>query len=47
VSLGAGFDTAYFRMRARGLQPHLFVEVDFPELVARKIALIHNDALIT
>jgi hypothetical protein len=33
-------------MHARGLKPHLFVEVDFPELIVRKIALIRNDDLI-
>eukprot|EP00050_Salpingoeca_kvevrii_P011409 m.15146 g.15146 ORF g.15146 m.15146 type:complete len:1016 (-) comp3415_c0_seq2:71-3118(-) len=44
VSLGAGFDTLYFRLADRGAwdrNPHLVVaEVDFPALVARKTALI-------
>lgn len=36
VSLGAGFDTAYFRLKARGQPVAAYFEVDFPETVRRK-----------
>ncbi|XP_069110693.1 tRNA wybutosine-synthesizing protein 4-like [Argopecten irradians] len=41
VSLGAGFDSAYFRLKAaEGLENVSFYEVDFPEVVKRKCAII-------
>ncbi|XP_071966222.1 tRNA wybutosine-synthesizing protein 4-like [Antedon mediterranea] len=44
ISLGAGFDSAYFRLKSEGLlKDTQFVEVDFPDLVRRKVALIHNN----
>ena len=42
VSLGAGFDTLFFRLKAAGLLQagDVVYEVDFPKLVKRKAALI-------
>lgn len=41
ISLGAGFDSAYFRLKAQNLlETTVFFEVDFPEVVKRKHALI-------
>ncbi|OWF51041.1 tRNA wybutosine-synthesizing protein 4-like [Mizuhopecten yessoensis] len=41
ISLGAGFDSAYFRLKAADkLRNVSFYEVDFPEVVKRKCAII-------
>jgi tRNA wybutosine-synthesizing protein 4 len=42
LALGAGFDTTYFRLKAAHRWPAecLYVELDFPELVQRKAALV-------
>ncbi|XP_018587795.1 tRNA wybutosine-synthesizing protein 4 [Scleropages formosus] len=41
LSLGAGFDSLYFRLHAEGLSPSLVVfEVDFPDVARRKATLI-------
>lgn len=36
ISLGAGFDTLFWFLHSESLIPKLFVEVDFPNVVARK-----------
>ncbi|KAJ8255237.1 hypothetical protein GJAV_G00202630 [Gymnothorax javanicus] len=42
LSLGAGFDSLYFRLRAEGVLTQAVVfEVDFPDVVRRKAALIN------
>nr|XP_034333816.1 tRNA wybutosine-synthesizing protein 4 [Crassostrea gigas] len=44
VSLGAGFDSTYFRLRSEGvLSSTLFYEIDFPDVVQRKNSLIQNN----
>ncbi|XP_072179153.1 tRNA wybutosine-synthesizing protein 4-like [Diadema setosum] len=41
ISLGAGFDSTYFRLHHEGaLSSTSFYEIDFPQLVARKAALV-------
>ncbi|XP_072030501.1 tRNA wybutosine-synthesizing protein 4-like [Amphiura filiformis] len=41
ISLGAGFDSAFFRLQASGhLDRTKFIEVDFPQVAERKRALI-------
>lgn len=41
LSLGAGFDSLYFRLKSAGLLSRAVVyEVDFPSVVSRKAALI-------
>ncbi|XP_033111075.1 tRNA wybutosine-synthesizing protein 4-like [Anneissia japonica] len=43
ISLGAGFDSAFFRLKSEGLlETTRFVEVDFPDVVRRKVALIQH-----
>ncbi|KAK7488705.1 hypothetical protein BaRGS_00020002 [Batillaria attramentaria] len=43
ISLGAGFDSSYFRLKAdRLLQDASFYEVDFPEVVKKKHAIIQG-----
>ncbi|XP_007898284.2 tRNA wybutosine-synthesizing protein 4 [Callorhinchus milii] len=43
LSLGAGFDSSYFRLKASGeLENVVMYEVDFPDVVQRKAALIKN-----
>ncbi|XP_067649525.1 tRNA wybutosine-synthesizing protein 4-like [Haliotis asinina] len=43
VSLGSGFDSAYFRLKSAGqLQNAVYIEIDFPEVVKRKNAIIKN-----
>ena len=44
LSLGAGFDTAYWVMkRAQKLDKCVWAEVDFPETVARKRAVVEAE----
>ncbi len=43
VSLGAGFDTTFFRLQGQGLAPTCFYELDFPELLSRKASCILAD----
>nr|XP_005999146.1 PREDICTED: tRNA wybutosine-synthesizing protein 4 isoform X2 [Latimeria chalumnae] len=44
LSLGAGFDSSYFRLKAGGLLKNVIMyEVDFPDVVSRKAALITNE----
>eukprot|EP00112_Aurelia_sp_Birch-Aquarium-sp1_P016678 Seg3801.4 transcript_id=Seg3801.4/GoldUCD/mRNA.D3Y31 product="tRNA wybutosine-synthesizing protein 4" protein_id=Seg3801.4/GoldUCD/D3Y31 len=47
ISLGAGFDSCYFRLRDQGILCNTrFLEIDFPELVRRKTKLIQaNETL--
>ncbi|KAL4224096.1 Leucine carboxyl methyltransferase 2 [Mactra antiquata] len=45
ISLGAGFDSAYFRLKSKSLlETTVFFEVDFPEVVKRKKALIESNS---
>ena len=46
VSLGAGFDTTFFRSRMEGSAASLYFEVDFPEVTARKAAIFRKHALL-
>jgi len=42
ISLGAGFDSSYFRLRDKGaLLSTRFLEIDFPNVVQRKTKLIY------
>ncbi|CAI6009610.1 unnamed protein product [Closterium sp. NIES-65] len=41
ISLGAGFDTLFFRLQTEGKAPHRFIEVDFQEVVAKKADIIN------
>ncbi|XP_011297931.1 leucine carboxyl methyltransferase 1 [Fopius arisanus] len=36
INLGAGFDTLYWRLRDAGCSPQNFVELDFPNITAKK-----------
>ncbi|KAM6313308.1 LOW QUALITY PROTEIN: tRNA wybutosine-synthesizing protein 4-like [Aegotheles albertisi] len=40
LSLGAGFDSLYFRLKDMGLLHHTVVEVDFPNVACQKATLI-------
>ncbi|XP_066301529.1 tRNA wybutosine-synthesizing protein 4-like [Branchiostoma lanceolatum] len=47
VSLGAGFDSAYFRLKSEGLLENtVFYEVDFPEVTKRKSDMIQTDEVL-
>ncbi|XP_066542635.1 tRNA wybutosine-synthesizing protein 4 [Hoplias malabaricus] len=47
LSLGAGFDSLYFRLRAERALEHVVVfEVDFPDVAKRKAALINSSVLL-
>ncbi|XP_029314257.1 tRNA wybutosine-synthesizing protein 4 [Cottoperca gobio] len=47
LSLGAGFDAAYFRLHAdEALDRTVVFEVDFPNVTRRKAALIHCNATL-
>ncbi|KAK9760445.1 carboxy methyl transferase for protein phosphatase 2A, variant 2 [Basidiobolus ranarum] len=43
VSLGAGSDTRYFLLKEQNINPHLYIEVDFPEVTSRKLATIYKN----
>ncbi|CAD5229468.1 unnamed protein product [Bursaphelenchus okinawaensis] len=43
ISLGAGFDTLYFRLKERGVAFKKLVEVDFSSVTARKIRTISKN----
>lgn len=48
VSLGAGFDTTYFRMLEKSLlQDTYFIEVDLPDVIRRKMALARKGELFS
>lgn len=52
VSLGAGFDTTYWCLKDKGLNPKRYVEVDFPAVTSRKCQQIKSkkallDKLVT
>ena len=47
VSLGAGFDSTFFRLSADGCKPSLYIEVDFPDVTARKAAIFEKHAVLT
>ncbi|XP_076464646.1 tRNA wybutosine-synthesizing protein 4-like [Babylonia areolata] len=48
VSLGAGFDSAYFRLKAEGLLLDTsFYEIDFPEVTKRKYAIIQSNSTLS
>ena len=40
VSLGAGLDTTYWRLHEEALLPHCYIEIDFPDVINRKIHTI-------
>ena len=46
VSLGAGFDTLWWQLRARGAAPRLFVELDQEAIVRRKCAIVSSKATL-
>lgn len=45
VSLGAGYDTSFFRLSEKGLlgESSIYVEIDFPDVIAGKKKLIETD----
>ncbi|XP_053551153.1 leucine carboxyl methyltransferase 1 [Bombina bombina] len=42
ISLGAGLDTSFWRLKDENLMPKKYFEVDFPEIVARKIHILKS-----
>lgn len=48
VSLGAGFDTTYWRLKAhQGIACHYYVEVDFSSSISQKLQIIENAPVLT
>ncbi|KAK7110582.1 tRNA wybutosine-synthesizing protein 4-like [Littorina saxatilis] len=48
VSLGAGFDSAYFRLKSdKLLEDTAFFEIDFPEVTKRKHAIIESKSKLS
>eukprot|EP00898_Chlorokybus_atmophyticus_P004524 jgi/Chlat1/5072/Chrsp33S05001 len=43
LSLGAGFDTAFFQLASEGQSFHRYCEVDFPEVTRRKLSIISSN----
>ncbi|KAI8900359.1 S-adenosyl-L-methionine-dependent methyltransferase [Globomyces pollinis-pini] len=43
VSLGAGSDSRYFLLKSKGLQPHLYVEVDFKDVTMKKALTVYKN----
>ena len=47
LSLGAGYDTAFFQLASEGLAPSKWVELDFQDVTARKAgAILHVPELL-
>ncbi|XP_071440902.1 leucine carboxyl methyltransferase 1 [Hetaerina americana] len=46
ISIGAGFDTLYWRMKDEGLEFGNFVEMDFPTVTSRKCHLIKKSKVL-
>jgi tRNA wybutosine-synthesizing protein 4 len=46
VSLGAGHDTTFFKLFASGDAPTKYFEVDFPDVTARKAAILRKQPLL-
>ncbi|KAK3234944.1 hypothetical protein CYMTET_54823 [Cymbomonas tetramitiformis] len=46
ISLGCGFDTGFFQLKARQCEPKRYIEVDFPEVVAKKADVIANEEVL-
>lgn len=44
ISLGAGFDSSFFRLANQGIRAGRFFEVDFPDVTVRKAAIIAKHA---
>ncbi|XP_063679498.1 leucine carboxyl methyltransferase 1-like [Bolinopsis microptera] len=42
INIGAGFDTLFWNLTQEGLQPQAFVELDFPQIVMKKIRVISS-----
>jgi [phosphatase 2A protein]-leucine-carboxy methyltransferase len=47
VSLGAGFDTLYWKLHAAGQRPGKFVEMDFPAIVSRKVVTCQSKKILS
>jgi O-methyltransferase involved in polyketide biosynthesis len=47
VSLGAGFDSSYFRLQEAHQGYLTYVEVDFPDVVKNKWNIIQNDKVLS
>jgi len=47
ISLGAGSETTWFRLKQRQQAPHLYVELDMPDVVSTKIKAITTHALFS
>lgn len=46
VNIGAGFDTLFWRLKSSGDEPLRFVELDFPEVTAKKTHYIQRGKLL-
>jgi tRNA wybutosine-synthesizing protein 4 len=42
VSLGAGSDTNYFKLKSLGIAPYRYYEIDFPEAMSKKASIIEK-----
>ncbi|KAI8609291.1 S-adenosyl-L-methionine-dependent methyltransferase [Chytriomyces sp. MP71] len=47
VVAGAGFDTRFFAAKSAQTQPKLYVEIDLPEVTARKAQTVKKNAEMT
>jgi O-methyltransferase involved in polyketide biosynthesis len=45
INLGAGFDSTYFRLKTH-LDKTLYIEIDFPDVINRKINLIKSNEIL-
>ncbi|KAH9250772.1 hypothetical protein BASA81_011426 [Batrachochytrium salamandrivorans] len=43
ISLGAGSDTRYLLLKAAGLNPHRYIEIDYPQVTAKKAQALMKD----
>ena len=46
INLGAGFDSTYFRLKNQLDENTLFIDIDFPDVINRKINLIKSNEIL-
>lgn len=46
INLGAGFDSTYFRLKNQLDDNTLFIDIDFPDVINRKLSLIKSNEIL-
>ena len=46
INLGAGFDSTFFRLKNQLDSNTLFIDIDFPDVINRKLNLIKSNEIL-